>query len=52
MDKVRAAREAIAKELDYDIEKLAQAIKAHEARSGRKIVCLPPKKVTIVHEAP
>ena len=51
VDEVRAARDAIAKQSDYDIEKLAQAIKAHEVKSGRKIVRLPPKKVTVVRKA-
>ena len=51
VDEVRAVRDAIAKEFDYDIEKLSQAIKAHEAQSGRKIVRLPPKKVTVVRKA-
>jgi hypothetical protein len=47
VDEVRAARDAIAKEFDYDIEKLAQAIKAREVQSGREFVRLPPKKVSI-----
>jgi hypothetical protein len=51
VDEVRAARDAIAKEFDYDIEKLAQAIKVHEVQSGRKVVRLPPKKVTVVRKA-
>jgi hypothetical protein len=51
VDEVRAVRDAIAKEFDYDIEKLAQAIKAREAESGRKIVRLPPRKVTVVRKA-
>ena len=48
VDEVRAARDAIAKELDYDIEKIAQAIKSREVQSGRHVVCLPPRKVTVV----
>jgi hypothetical protein len=51
VDDVRAIRDAIAKEFDYDIEKLADAIKAHEVQSGRKIVRLPPRKVTTVRKA-
>ncbi len=51
VDEVRAIRDAIAKEFDYDIEKLADAIKAHEAQSGRKVVRLPPRKVAIVRRA-
>ena len=48
VDEVRAARDAIAKEFDYDIERLARAIKAREAQSGREVVRLPPKKVTVI----
>jgi hypothetical protein len=51
VDEVRAARDAIAKESDYDVEKLAQAIKAREAQSGRKFVRLPPKKPVVVPKA-
>lgn len=51
VDEVRAIRDAIAKECDYDVEKIAQAIKAHEAQSGRKIVRLPPRKVAVVQRA-
>lgn len=46
VDEVRAARDAIAKEVDYDIDRLAQAIKGREAQSGRQIVRLPPRKVS------
>ncbi len=48
VDEVRAARDAIAKEFDYDIEKLALAIKIREAQSGREVVRLAPRKVTVI----
>lgn len=48
LDEIRAIRDAMAKEADYDIEKLAQAIKAREVQSGREVVRLPPRKVTVV----
>src|SRR5262249_19073231 len=51
VDDVRAIRDAIAKEFDYDIEKLADAIKAREVQSERKVVRLPPRKVTTVRRA-
>ena len=38
VEEVRTIRDAIAKELDAGIERLAQAIKAREAQSSRKIV--------------
>jgi len=46
-DEVRAIRDAIAKEHDHDVEKIAQAIKAREVRSGRRVVCLPPREVAV-----
>jgi hypothetical protein len=43
VDEVRAAREAIVKACDYDLEKLATLLREHERQSGRKVVLLPPK---------
>ena len=43
VDEVRAAREAIVKACDYDLDKLALALREHEMQSGRKLVHLPPK---------
>lgn len=51
VDEVRAIRDAIAKEYDDDIEKLAEAIRKHEAESGQEFVSLPPRKVTVVLKA-
>jgi hypothetical protein len=44
VDEVRAVRDAIAKEHDYDIAKIAEAIRAREAASGRTFVRLPPRR--------
>lgn len=44
VDEVRAARDAIAKECDYDIAKIAEAVRAREVQSGRTFVRLPPRK--------
>ena len=46
VDEVRAAREAIVKACDYDLDKLALALREHEKQSGRKLVRLPPKPTT------
>lgn len=46
VDEVRAAREAIVKACDYDLDKLALALREHEKQSGRKLVRLPPKPAT------
>ena len=51
VDEVREARDAIAKEVDYDIDKLAEMLKNREAKSGRTIVRLPPRAVTVVPKA-
>jgi hypothetical protein len=51
IDEVRAARDAIAKEFEYDIDKLAEALKVREAKSGRKVVRLPPREVIAVRKA-
>jgi hypothetical protein len=51
VDEVREARDAIAKEVDYDIDKLAEMLKNREAKSGRTIVRLPPRAVVIVSKA-
>ncbi len=45
VDEVRAIREALAKQYDYDVEKLARALQAEEAKSERKIVHLPPRLI-------
>jgi hypothetical protein len=44
VDEVRAVRDAIAKEYDYDIAKIAEAVRAREVKSGRTFVRLPPRK--------
>ena len=44
VDEVRAAREAIAKESDDDLEKIVEAARARQSTSGREIVSLPAKK--------
>ena len=44
VDEVRAIRDALAKELDYDIDKIAEAIRAREAQSGKTFVRLEPRR--------
>lgn len=51
IDEVRAARDAIAKEADYDIDKLVEMLKIREAKSGREIVRLPPREAIVVGKA-
>jgi len=51
VDEIRAIRDALAKEHDYDIEKISQAIKAREVQSGRRVVRLAPRQVAVVPKA-
>ena len=44
LDEVRAAREALAKVSGDDIERIAEAARTRQSKSGRKVVTLPPRK--------
>ena len=45
VEEVRAIREAFAKEHGYDIKSIVQALQQEEARSGRRVLSLQPKRV-------
>ena len=49
VNEVRAIREALAKQYDYDVEKLARALQVEEAQSGRNVVRLPPRQIAGRH---
>ena len=51
VDEVRAAREALAKESDDNLEKIVEAARARQSRSGREVVTHPPKKATSAERA-
>ena len=51
VDEVRAVRDSIAKEYDYDIAKIAEAVREREAKSGRTYVRLPPRKPVLIKKA-
>ena len=51
VDEVRAAREALARESDNDIEKIVEAARARQAQSGREGITLPPKRIESVTRA-
>lgn len=45
VDEVRGAREALARQSDDDLDKIVEAARARQSKSGRKAVSLPPKKL-------
>ncbi len=45
VDEVRAIRDALAKQCDYDVEKLARLIQADEVKSGVRLVSRPAKRI-------
>ena len=45
VDEVHAVRDALSKQCDYDVGKLARLIKADEVRSGASLVSRPPRRI-------
>jgi hypothetical protein len=43
VEEVRAARKKHAAQFNYDLRKIAEALKMKEKQAGRKIVSFPPK---------
>ncbi len=43
IDEVRAIRDSMAKQYDYDVAKIAEAIRQRQATSGRTYVRLSPR---------
>jgi hypothetical protein len=48
---VRRAREAYAKQFNYDVQAMWRDLKARQHKSGRKVVSLLPKRVEPVPQA-
>lgn len=44
IEEIHAVREKLAREADYDMEKLFEAARARQAASGVQSVQLPPRK--------
>jgi hypothetical protein len=44
IEEIHAVREAIAREADYDLEKMLEAARARQAAGGLQSVRLPPRK--------
>jgi len=51
VEEVRAAREAIAREGGYDLDRIFEAAKARQAASGRPVVNLSPRKPALGKKA-
>jgi len=51
VDEVRAIREALSKQYDHDVEKLARALQAEEKKGGRPVVHLPPRRISLRRKA-
>jgi len=45
VEEVRAVRDAIAKEFDYDIDRLGRALQERQVNNGRPVVRLPPRRI-------
>ena len=46
VEEVRAIRDAIAKEHGYDLKTYMRAMQQEAAKSGRKLVTLPPRRIS------
>ena len=51
VDEVRAVRDAIARDYEYDVKKLADALREEQRKSGRKVVHLPPRRMPTARKA-
>ena len=51
VEEVRAARDAIAKEFDYDIERIGRAMQERQSHNDRPVVRLPPKRIPLEKKA-
>ncbi|MBK9266390.1 MAG: hypothetical protein IPM54_42215 [Polyangiaceae bacterium] len=51
VEEVHAVRDAIAKEAGYDLDQIIEAAKDRQAKSGRPVVRLPPKKTESAKKA-
>ncbi len=51
VEEVRAARDAIAKEFNYDIEQLGRAMQERQAKNDRPVVRLPPRRISVEKKA-
>ena len=52
VDEVREIRDALAREFDYDIERLAREMQSRESKSTRPTVRLPPRRIATTDSSP
>lgn len=45
VEEIRAIRDAYAKRFDYNLDAIFNDLKEEEAKSGKKFVTLPPKRI-------
>jgi hypothetical protein len=46
LEEVRSIRDAFAKEHGYEVKAIVAALQREEAESGRKVISLPPKRLS------
>jgi hypothetical protein len=51
LDEIHEIRQALSKESGDDIRKIAEAARVRQARSGRRVVTLPPRKAKLIRKA-
>ncbi len=51
VEEVRAARDQIARQFDYDIDRLAAEMREKQASNPRPAVRLPPKRIIVQKRA-
>ena len=52
VDEVRDARDAYARQFNYDLEAIYRDLKEKERKSGRTLVSLPPRRVEPIAASP
>jgi hypothetical protein len=51
IEEIHAVRDALAREADYDLDKMLEAARARQKASGRQAVRLPPREAELVKKA-
>ena len=51
VEEVRAVRDAIAKEFDYDVERIGRAMQERQSKSDRPVVRLLPRRIPVEKKA-